>query len=506
MKYYDIGLERKILAILCHSPEIMQEVSTREDIGKGLFSDITNQVIFESAYDFYRINSTLPNENVFKKFIIKYINIDKRSKISKNKLIDRYEIVIDRLYNGIKLGNMDYDQFDAMIIELTKLKKGRELQKTIISLSDELDEGDVNKAEEVLIKFRMDVLSNASISNGGLYVDDWKERALLIKKKKEHPESFSAIPVRIMGWNPDDPFNDEKPVALDKFLDGGSFKGELTLIIGDSGAGKSMELLEFAYCAAVNNRNAIYFSIEMSKMKIETRLDSKVSGIPYSKFRTGSINKKEFTKWKESVQKFKEKFGKLYVEGFYKGCTIQAIESRAKDIEQELGEKIDIIVIDYLNDISPIRSTGDKWSDQGEVSWEMKLLAGSWNKGEGIPVITANQGKSSSALSKFKKMANGMVYFKRMLWNDAAFSPLPSQHASVIIGLLNSSYHDNMIATMVNHQIVKNRDGEVSIGIVSFPNFSLCRMNSRIKYINARENYEKNSGSIVENTETTEVF
>ena len=85
MKYYDIGLERKILAILCHSPEIMQEVSTREDIGKGLFSDITNQVIFESAYDFYRINSTLPNENVFKKFIIKYINIDKRSKISKNK-------------------------------------------------------------------------------------------------------------------------------------------------------------------------------------------------------------------------------------------------------------------------------------------------------------------------------------------------------------------------------------------------------------------------------------
>ncbi len=491
MKYYDIRLERKLLAILFHSFEIMQETINREDIGKGLFSDITNQVIFESLCNFIRIHSTLPDESVFNKFVIKYINADKRSKVSKSKLIDRYEIVIDRLYNGISINDIDYDQFDSMIDELTKLKKGREIQKTIITLSDDLDDGDVDKAEKTLIDFRMDLLSNASVSDGGLYVDDWKERALLIKEKKENPEKFSAVPIKIIGWNPDDPFKNDEPVELDKFLDGGSFKGELTLIVGDSGAGKSMELLEFAYHAAINGRNTIYFSIEMSKIKVETRLDSRISRIPYNKFRTGSINKNEFIKWKESVKNFKNNCGKLFVEGFYKGCNIQSIEARAKDIEQGLGEKIDIIVIDYLNDISPVNPTGDVWIDQGKVSWEMKMLAGSWNKGGGIPVITANQGKSSSALSKFKKMTNGMVYFRRMLWNDAAFSPLPSQHASVIIGLLNSSLHDNMIATMVNHQIVKNRDGEVSIGIVTFPNFALCRMSSRIKYEKARKRYER---------------
>ena len=86
-----------------------------------------------------------------------------------------------------------------------------------------------------------------------------------------------------------------------------------------------------------------------------------------------------------------------------------------------------------------------------------------------------------------------MVFFKRMKWNDAAFSPLPSQHASVMIGLLYSPIHDNMLASVVNHQIIKNRDGDTSMGIVCFPNFAVCKMNVMYKYDSAKEKYvEKN--------------
>lgn len=501
IKYYDIRLERKILAIILQSDDVVSDVINREDIGKGLFSDISNQIIFEASIDYFRINSVVPDASVFKSFVVKYIDADKRSKIAKSNLIERYAVIIERLYS-IKIDGGDYDRFDSVIEELTILKKGREIQKTIIELSDKLDDGDVEIAEKKLIDFRIDVLSDASVSDGGVFTNDWKERVRLVKEKKENPDKFLAVPIGITGWNPDNPFKDDLKVRMDKFLSGGFYKGELNLVIGDSGAGKSMELMEFAYYAALSKKNVAYFSIEMSKWKIETRLDSRISGVPYEKFRMATINKKDYNRWKSSIKRFDDKCGVIYVEGFYKGCTIEAIEMKAKEIEQKIGDKLDLIVIDYLNDISPLRPTGDKWIDQGQVSWAMKMLASSWNKGAGIPVVTANQGKSSSSLSKFKVLNDGMVFFKRMKWNDAAFSPLPSQHASVIIGLLYSPVHDNMLASVVNHQIIKNRDGETSLGIVTFPNFNVCKMNATYKYNVAKEKYGE--GELSKNNEVDE--
>jgi len=495
MRNYDLGLERIVLRAIAGTKGFARTIRDHHQFGEGIFADKTNKVIYSAFIKYFENNGIIPSEKVMRVYIAKYVTGESGIKIENN--IDKYEVLVEKIYDK-PLSKKEVDHLNSTIEALISLKRMRSVQDAILTANDYLDSGDVENSEIALLDYKVDFLSHHVTSESGDYVMDWKERFDIFNQKRLHPELFSAIPTNMYGWNPDDPFNTDKdksrPQKFDTLLDGGHYKGELTLVIGDSGAGKSFELMEMAYQAACSGKNVAYFSIEMNKWQVSTRLDSRISGIEFKKFRMATLTKPEVIKWKTKVEQFYKKKGKIFVTGFHKGCTPATIETKAREIEQIEGMPIDIMVIDYLNDISPSMAsinTSDKdWTSQGQISWDLKQMAGSWNKGDGVPVITANQGKSTSSLSKFKTSERGIVYFRRMSWNDAAFSPLPSHHAAVIIGLLHSKRQDNGVANIVNHQIIKNRFGGSHIGILTFPDLAVSKMNSKMKYLEALEHKE----------------
>ncbi len=489
MEYYDIKLERTLLRIMLTDSSITKSLMESPEFGEAIFSENNNRTIYKSIIYYFKLHGDNPQADSL--FIISRKLLPVSKLYNKHQQAEKIKLLINKLFD-VPANKKEINSVSDIIEELTILKKGRTIQNSIIEAAEQLEKGEINLAEKALVEYKLDFLAESDLVDEGDYVEDWIERARLIKLKQRHPELFDAIPSGIVGYNPFNPYEEEK-INLDMFIDGGFYNGELHLIVGDSGAGKSFELMEFAYRAAYIGKEVGFFTIEMSKWKQATRLDSRITGIPYRDFKIAThFNKEQYKKWKQKMEEFSKK-GRIHIVGFPKGCTVVSIEAKAKEIEQRIGKSLDIIIVDYLNDIKPTGSynTEKDWGAQGQISWALKQLAGSWNRNKGIPVITANQGKSSSLLGKLKLNSKGMVDFKKIIWNDVAFSPLPPQHASIIIGLLYSTVNDNKTADMINHQIVKNRDNGTSPGVVTFPNFSICRINSEIQHKKAIRTWEK---------------
>lgn len=490
IRYWDIKLERLILSCIIHVSGIIESLYQDKDFSREIFSDEANRFIYDMLVKCWKKTGNIPTETLIKRYIIKYL--PKSKLLNKEEQINKYQLIIERLYEK-KPSNSEISQISLNKEQLYTFKMGRVVQEHILDIHELLEDGNVNSAMSKALDLKSEIITNNKEVDQGLFTNDVNKRIKLAIDKRKNPEKYKPVSTGLLGWNPNRPFDKDSPKSLDLFLEGGHYKGEMTLVIGDSGGGKSYELLNLAYNAALNGKNVSLFTIEMSRLMVCTRLDSLVSGVPFSNIRSGILTKKQINRWKSKVEKFNNECGNLYVVGFPRGCNVQDIELKSKEIEQMTGCKLDVLLVDYLNDLSAVlkydQSSKD-WSAQGDISWDLKLLAQSWNQGDGISLITANQGKTSSALGKFKVNTDGLPNFRRMNWTDAAFSPLPSHHASTIIGILLSKEDENGLATIMNHQIIKQRNGVTTIGIVTFPDLSRSNVNSVKKYRKAKKIYK----------------
>ena len=285
------------------------------------------------------------------------------------------------------------------------------------------------------------------------------------------------MPTGIVGARYDDESGDYHHIELDNLLDGGLFPSEMTLVIGENNVGKSFLLMELPIYASMTNKiNTILFTIEMNKIKQQMRIYSRISGIPYHRFRTGEITKDELKKVKAKLIEWKEQYGVLHVVSFDKGATVVDLESKLKDAENKYGKEFGLISIDYLNDMKPIGKYQSLkgWDAMGEISWDLSNLAKRWNGRKGNPIITANQKKTTRAGTA------------RTDWQDAAFSPLPVQHATVGIGI--GQNEDDEQWGRLRWDIFKNRDGEKGISFFTFPDFKVGKISSKSKMKQVIEN------------------
>jgi len=488
-----VKLERKFLSAIINT-DIMHKLLTDERINENLFSEIINKNIFNFLMKFYNKANLIPNCDLFLSYVKNRIKSVNNKKMKLEDLYEKYEILIRKLYED----EIDSEEVIHIIDELYENYKLRTIQKFVVNLYDTIDNGEIDLAYENVDKF---VAKQFIINNECDYINYFENQLERAKEiRKDH--SVDYIPINLSGYNPTNYFNGDK-VDFNLFLQGGFYNGELIIFIGDSGSGKSLTLMEVAYGASLNGKNVFFATIEMSHKKQALRLDSRISGVPFTKFRTGTITKKEMQRWVNRVNKYRftNNIGNVFIYEFPKGCTVIDIERKMKEIEIKRKLKIDILVVDYLNDMKTVGSSSfidDKdWKTQGSVSWDLKGLA-SQRK---IPVVTASQSKPGAIDGKVIVKDN-KVYFRRMKWDSSAFSKLPSYHATLIISILSSKFIDNGIADMLNFQVIKARDGETSLGIVTFPNYTICKINTDNKKY--REAVDRSKQQVVDNYENIE--
>jgi replicative DNA helicase len=157
--------------------------------------------------------------------------------------------------------------------------------------------------------------------------------------------------------------------------------------------GKTALTLNIARNAALKGYKIAFFSLEMTKMEIITRLISIESRVDGQKLKSGRTTNEEWKRVVESLDKLKVK---LFIDDT---SEMNVLELRAKARRLKHEEDIDMVMVDYLQLLKGEGSYERRDLEVAHVSRSLKALAKELN----IPVVAAAQLNRGIEQKKEKK-------------------------------------------------------------------------------------------------------
>lgn len=175
---------------------------------------------------------------------------------------------------------------------------------------------------------------------------------------------------------------------LNKVTTGGLPRKSLSMVVAESGGGKSLFLCHAASSYIRQGKNVLYISMEMAEERIAERIDANLLNVDIGKIEM--MGKDEFI---TKIDKLNAKtHGKLIVKEYPTGA---AHSGHFRGLIEELKTKKnfipDVLVIDYLGICSSSRlkhgNNVNTYSYIKSISEELRALAVEYN----VPVLTAMQ-------------------------------------------------------------------------------------------------------------------
>lgn len=248
-----------------------------------------------------------------------------------------------------------------------------------------------------------------------------------IKDRHDNPEKYRGVSTGI------------DPLTL---ATGGWHGGDLVTIIGRTGQGKSIVLLNFGYSAWLAGYNVLYVTIEMPILQQKRRLYSRMTSINYFKLKNADLlNDEELEYISEKIKKIKsERENVFLILDAPTMCNANFIEVRINNFEKTTGKKIDLVIVDPIYLMKPNVKAPDD-DIVGAVSWDLKLLARKLD----VPVLNANQINREG----HKRHLQG----KDMDAMDSASSDKLGQNSDVMIGIFSDEQQ------WLKMSLIKYRDG-----------------------------------------------
>lgn len=413
MKFYNLESEQIVLsAILLNETYLLKcNDSIRAEVFyDDFFREIYNLII--KSYKKY--NSLVVPSAVTKIIKDKKLSLEMKEKCSF--LIKRYkEKKIEEIEFKIALENIKEMYVKRLMLEMSDLIVSNLESKDIHTLYSFL--------EDTLINTKV-LISPELISKEG-DIKDVEERLKIYKDIKADPNKFKGI---LSGWN-----------ELD-LLTGGFQPGELILLIGKQGGGKSMGLLNIGFNAWKQGKNVVYFTLEMPKLQIERRFDSLATSTQYYKIKTGEFTDDELENFELQLKKvFKENKSKFYIVDVPANCDSVLISSKIKQLSRKFP--VGIIIIDYLGLIASTTKNKEVWQSTLQVANDLKEVARSFN----IPLVTASQVTTEGIKKKIKDEYD---------LSDIALTRRLADPCDIVLGL---KWDEAVNQMYIN--IIKYRDG-----------------------------------------------
>jgi replicative DNA helicase len=190
---------------------------------------------------------------------------------------------------------------------------------------------------------------------------------------------------------------------------GGYGKGDLVLVFGNPGGGKSWAVTAMGAYAAALGFNVVHYSLELGEGYIGKRYDAVFSSIEVDKLH---LHRKEVD---EIVGKVK---GKVIIKEYPpKRASFDTIESHLQQLEHQNNFKPDLIIIDYL-DYMRTRSRKDRKEEIDDVY----IAAKSFAKEKGIPIVSPSQANRGAAKSDIIEGDNAAGSYEKIMIGDIILS------------------------------------------------------------------------------------
>jgi replicative DNA helicase len=229
---------------------------------------------------------------------------------------------------------------------------------------------------------------------------------------------------------------------LDRLLNG-LHPGQLIIVAGRPGLGKSTAAMDFARsCSVKHNFSSAIFSLEMSKVEIVMRLLSAEARVPLNVLRSGQLSDDDWTKLARRMGEISE--APLFVDDT-PNMNLMEIRAKARRLKQRNDLKL--VVVDYLQLMTSPKRTESRQQEVADLSRGLKLLA----KEIECPVIAVSQ------LNRGPEQRTD----KRPQLSDLRESGSIEQDADVVILLHRDDYYDKESprAGEADFIVAKHRNG-----------------------------------------------
>lgn len=225
-------------------------------------------------------------------------------------------------------------------------------------------------------------------------------------------------------------------------------RSDLIVLAARPGVGKTSFGLNIAKHASVSqHRRVAFFSLEMGREQLASRLLSSVAAVEGTKLRSGDLNEDDWTRLVEAG----DVLGKadLY---FDDNPSITVPEMKAK--LRRLGD-VDLVIIDYLQLMNSARRIDNRVQEITEITRSLKIMAKELN----VPVIAMSQLRRPTERSKDHRPG----------LSELRDSGSIEQDADIVIFLHREAYNatseggeitDDMDITAAEIIVAKNRHGE----------------------------------------------
>jgi len=171
---------------------------------------------------------------------------------------------------------------------------------------------------------------------------------------------------------------------LDNLLSGLQ-PGALLVIGARPAMGKSAFALGLAAHAAVREQLPVmFFSLEMSHLELTQRLIAAEARVDATKLRTGRLTDADWTKITKAMGRLGE--AQLWIDD-NPALTVMEIRAKARRLQDRLGTKLGLIVVDYLQLMQGRSSSESRQVEVAEISRGLKVLARELE----VPVVALSQ-------------------------------------------------------------------------------------------------------------------
>lgn len=222
-------------------------------------------------------------------------------------------------------------------------------------------------------------------------------------------------------------------------------KSDLILLAARPGMGKTSFALNIAENVAINKEKKVaFFSLEMSKEQLVSRILSTKGQIPGQNLRMGKLSDKEWERLIEAGDLVSK--SPIYIDDT-PGITIPEMKAKIR----RLGN-FDLVIIDYLQLMSSARRIDNRVQEISEITRNLKIMA----KELDVPVLT---------LSQLSRASEQRTDHKPVL-SDLRDSGSIEQDADIVLFLYREGYYEsgeideNQDKNSGECIVAKNRHGE----------------------------------------------
>lgn len=336
LNQYGVGFQIKVLSSLLKHREFLHGI--HDILEEDYFDNPAHKWIVEEILKYHYKYHTTPTLDVLSVEVKKIENEVLRVSVT------------EQLREAYKASNEDQEFIEQ---EFSNFCKNQQLKKALLSSVELLEKGQYDD-----IRYLIDSALKAGQDKnmGHEYKKDTETRY--------REEERGAVPTP---WT-----------HINELLQGGLGAGDLGIVFGNPGGGKSWMLVALGATAVALGYTVAHYTLELSEGYVGRRYDAAFTGI-----RVQELGKHR-TQVDEMMQRLK---GKLIIKEFPMGkVSVQTIESHIQKMT-DLGDKPDLIIIDYVDLLKSKRKSVDKKDEIDDVYVSTKALARELK----LPIWTVSQ-------------------------------------------------------------------------------------------------------------------